>query len=1120
MTALPRYNGVDDVIRRLKIVHLRRRTVRIMTFTAAALVVIAGSLLVTTVAGGYWSDQPPALLRWFLAALCLTLWSGAIAALLVRAAMWRQTPAQTARFVEQASPELQNSLINSILLSQDAEQVSPGFVQQAINETVSMTRDADLAESISYKHLQRWSLGASAIGILLAATVIFQPGPFQRGLTAALAPWKYVPRVNEITGVAISPGDTTIIAGQRLVITADIPALGDPETDQAELARRIAELKPRVIVSGRPDPLLMLGGQEGRFSCDLNAVMRDLEYAVIVGTDRWPEDKPYYRVTVARDISVKSHHILYAYPPYSAREPRKVTDSGGRIEALVGSKAQVTLTLSSAAPQAAVELKGKGRTLMQASADRKTFTATLPVDTDGGYRISLQDAKGRTIRTLPDPQAARGVSPLPIGGESIDGYYPIRAIPDAPPTIKFLLPGRDLTAAPGTKVRMKIKVSDKFALGEITIFVGKSDGKAESVLQRDLKGSKDELIEYEYVVGADLPDDGTVVLGYNAAVSDKRDLPRLKLGPQTAASKTFRITVQDATKLAEQAAKRYAELRKKLLEILDIQLSQRVNAAICKTKHSKLAEIRNTGSEIVAGQQAVRDGMLWLLTKHKFDQDMLAIQQEIARLFANEARTAIDQARILAALAAIDARAKACDDLSGSQNRIIEAIQSMLAIMPELAGKKEKKATAAEDLPPDIKAKLAELKAKLEQFAEGQKKVIESARRLTKVPVDVFQEENEKILNELKAVEDNWEKFINEALADFSKLAEQDFSNPAMLKELLSVKCDVTMAKDALSKKAAEIAVAAAGSAKTKSEKEMDNLEKWLPDQPDREKWSMEAPAGGQENIEMPDLPDELEDLVGDLLEEEEDLFEEMADVSAKAADSGEKGLGWDALDGPISSMAAKGVTGNQLPNPSEISGRSGEGRQGKSTGEFVEDKAVGKGGRRTPTRLTPEPFSKGEVDDKGSEAEGGSTGGGKISGSGAEGLEGPVPPEIQKDLKRLSGKQASLINRAEQIRAQFKVTDHSNLRLFQAITLMNRVKNDLDKFRYRNALRARKEVVGALQDTAMLLGGDVDVQADASASMPKYIRDDIADAMTGTLPEEFREVLKQYYRRLNQEGK
>ena len=1110
MTTLPKYRGVDDVIRRLRSVHVRRRTIRIMTFAAAACSAVIASLLLTTLLGGYWADQPPALLRWALAAVCLTLWTGSLATLVLRGVLWRQSPAQTARFVEQATPELENNLINSILLSEDIDQPSPEFVQQAISETLALTENADLSESLSYRQLQRWSLGAAVAGVIIAAMIILQPGPFQRGLSAALTPWKYVPRVNAIGGVTITPGDTTILAGQRIVITADIPALDDREMDQAELASALAKLKPRVLIDGRDAPLLMLGGQGGKFTCDLNAVMRDLEYAVLIGSDRWPEDKPRYTVKVVSNIKVLRRTMQYSFPPYTGKKTLEVTDSDGRIEAPVGSTVRMTVVLSNPTPQISLDVKGAAAVLMTPSDDRKTFTATLPVNADGGYRMLLQDRRNRTIAQLPDPVSA---------DQFADGYYPIRAIPDAPPTIKFILPGRDLTVAPGTKVRMKIKVSDKFGLDNLTLFVGSSDGKSAPVLSKDLKGSGDELIEYEYTVGANLPDDGTVVLAYNAAVTDQRNIPAMKLTPQTSASKTFKITVQDAAKLAEQSAKRYQELRKKLLEILRVQLSQRVNADICKTLHAKLPQINKTGKEILAGQKTVRAGMLWLLTKHKFDQDMLAIQQEIARLFANEAKTAVDQAAIIATLAAMGQRNKACDELAGSQNRIIEAIQSMLAIMPELVGKKAKKATAADDLPPDVKAKLAELKTKLEQFAEGQKKIVEAAKRLTKKPVDVFQEEDEKILNELKAAEDNWEKFINEALADFSKLAEQDFSNPAMLKELLSVKCDVTMAKDALSKKAAEIAVAAAGAAKTKAEAEMDNIEKWLPDKPDREKWSMEDPAGGQENIEMPDLPDELEDLVGDLLEEEEDLFEEMADVSAKATMSGEKGIGWDAMDGPISSLAAKGVTGNQLPNPSEISGRSGEGRQGKSTGEFVEDKAVGKGGRRTPTRLTPEPFSKGEVDDKGSEAEGGSTGGGKISGSGAEGLEGPVPPEIKKDLKRLSGKQAALINKAEQIRAQFKVTDHSNLRLFQAVTLMNRVKDDLDKFRYRNALRARKEVVGALQDTAMLLSGDVDVQADATASMPKYIRDDIADAMNGTMPEEFRAVLKQYYNRLNKEG-
>ena len=136
------------------------------------------------------------------------------------------------------------------------------------------------------------------------------------------------------------------------------------------------------------------------------------------------------------------------------------------------------------------------------------------------------------------------------------------------------------------------------------------------------------------------------------------------------------------------------------------------------------------------------------------------------------------------------------------------------------------------------------------------------------------------------------------------------------------------------------------------------NIEKWLPDTPDREKWSQEESLTDKDKeAPMAELPGELEDLIGDLMEEEEDLFDEMEDVSSSAADSLDKGAGWDAMDGPISNMSAKGVTGNRLPNTSEIGGRSGEGRQGKSSGEFVGDEAVGKGGRKTPSRLTPDPY-------------------------------------------------------------------------------------------------------------------------------------------------------------------
>ena len=260
-----------------------------------------------------------------------------------------------------------------------------------------------------------------------------------------------------------------------------------------------------------------------------------------------------------------------------------------------------------------------------------------------------------------------------------------------------------------------------------------------------------------------------------------------------------------------------------------------------------------------------------------------------------------------------------------------------------------------------------------------------------------------------------------------------------------------------------------------------------------------------------------MEDLVGNLLEEEEDLFEEIEDTTAKAGDSADKGAGWDAMDGPISNYSAKGVTGNRLPNTSEIGGRSGEGRTGKSSGEFVEEEATGKGGRRTPTRLSPDSFAKGEVKDSSPEAPTGATGGGKISGSGQEGLEGPVPPEVQRRMGSLAGKQAQLRNKAEGVKAALQVKNYDSFVLDQAIEGMKRVQRDLLAGRYQNALRQKNVVLEDLRGTRMLLQGEVRVRRDASASLPNEVQKDVLDALEKPMPRGYEDYLKRYYERLNE---
>ena len=309
------------------------------------------------------------------------------------------------------------------------------------------------------------------------------------------------------------------------------------------------------------------------------------------------------------------------------------------------------------------------------------------------------------------------------------------------------------------------------------------------------------------------------------------------------------------------------------------------------------------------------------------------------------------------------------------------------------------------------------------------------------------------------------------------------------------------MAKDALTKKTADIAVPLEQLGAEMAKEMTTNIEKWLPDTPDRERWSQEEPlTDDMKEAPMAELPREMEDIVGKLMEDEEDLFNEMEDASSSWADSLDKGAGWDAMDGPISNNSARGVTGNRLPNTSEIAGRSGEGRQGKSSGEFVGDTAVGKGGRNTPSRLTPDAFVKGQVKDYSKDPVGGATGGGKESGQGGEGLHGPVRNRPEREMARLAAKQAQLRNKAEGVDLRFKVLKYHHTDLKTMIDTMAGVENDLKAGRYRSALRRRDVLLEGLGQVKTYLKGEFQVRQDQTANLPTDIQKEILGIDAGAV--------------------
>ena len=276
----------------------------------------------------------------------------------------------------------------------------------------------------------------------------------------------------------------------------------------------------------------------------------------------------------------------------------------------------------------------------------------------------------------------------------------------------------------------------------------------------------------------------------------------------------------------------------------------------------------------------------------------------------------------------------------------------------------------------------------------------------------------------------------------------------------------------------------------------------------------MEEPEGDFD-VPMSDLPTQLEDIIGDLIEQEDDLTEDVEDVSSSWMDNLDKGAGWDAADGPISNMSAKGVTSNQMPNDSEIGGRSGEGRSGKSHGQFVEEEAHGKGGRQTPTRLTNDPYEKGQVKDVSKDPVGGSTGGGKMGGLDQEGLYGAPPPEIKAELDRLKGKQADLRQQAQRLNHTLRRYNLPTGELEKTIAIMNKIERELGSGNYQGIQAARAAVKVQMKKMSVSIDEHIKLNKEKEVKIPKALREEIENAAREKDPPGYQELNDAYFRNL-----
>lgn len=990
----------------------------------------------------------------------------------------RVTPERTARLVEDTAGIPDNLVINGCQFADDGEtsrrrsKAEAVFIATTMAQATTAMQAAPLHEFYQVRPLLRWAV-ASMIGCtLLVAYAVAFPDRAANAAARLLHPLADVPPLGAVLLQVDPSADLIVDEGSSLTIRIRMtPA--DGRGDLTGVVPEVVHIAGTTVmacdVSAGNRVRALADGST--FTCTLTALLQPVVFRVHAAGS-W---SPCIRVQVLPPPAVIDGTFIITPPTYAGNQMLTQPGPPASLTALPGSQVQVSVRLDREVTLLTWQISGAAVPL--AYADGRWHGSTR-ISSAGAYEL-------RTGSRI----VARGV---------------VQLAADAPPTVALMADpdaGRNVLVSPGTSLTLVIAAGDDVGLADVQ--VGMRDGedlKTWRYLGPPGPTSARERVQVELDPMRFVPG-RTYVL---EASAHDRSAPT----PQRTVSVPLVLRIRTLAELGVPAGDPRTAAFAALKEALALQLQAR---GVSATISANLVDIQKHQG-LAAQVKVQRDA------QHRASERCSQAGDAFSK--AGDERTHLQVRAISADASLLERDLLSLVDKDPGQLPLVLTTQDALitritAVLGGLADQLRATASTSQAPADGQRQKLTQLKDDLAAFVLAQERILERSRTLAdKSPADLT-DGDRKVLGELANEENAWAKFLESKVSDLSKNPPQDFSDGSMAAETNSVFQEMKLAADALTRGAVELAVPIEQSGLEKAKEMVHNLEKWLLNAPDNVKWSMEdvrKPA----DVPVAELPAEMEDIVGDLLDKEEKMTDEVEDVTSAWMDSLDKGAGWDAGDGPISNMSAKGITGNVLPNQSEIAGRSGEGRTGRSNGQFVQDEAVGKQGRDTPTRLTDTPFEKGSVKDSSKEQPNGATGGGKVAGTAAEGLVGRTPPPAMKEpLARLTGAQTAIRQKAGALALQLRSRKLPSGDLESAVAAMDDVQHAAQTGNV-TALRQRyAEALDALGDAKRAVAGEARTQRERSV-LPEKLRSGLTQGASEGVPAGYEDLVGSYFQALS----
>lgn len=1000
--------------------------------------------------------------------------------------VWRVSPEHTARELEQHCGIHDNAIINACQLEgAKTGGANARLINVIVNE--GLRRTDVLPRSVLTQSRSRLRM-AGIVGIMFivwAGYVIFLPRQAVSALRRFSRPLADLPTVGSVDIVLNPCGRVRVYEGDNLTVGARVtqPESGQPALPSEAPVLRIVQSHDSHAVIERP--MLPTAGQSGAYRFTFEALREPFTACVLAGD----ASSTVINVEVLRLPRILASGFRVIAPIYTGLAPR---DYPG--------------------PPAVLELPENGSVRVEMELDRPVDGLVWLIGTNRlaftYYRKRWQVLAGMT-----------GVSEYRIAAltcgvtrELVRG--PVMIHPDQPPEATFITDDRNRLVWPGEALQIPVEARDDYGLSTVIVTVSPAQRPetGASVQQWSYRGppGRKEIHEtFRLLIDPKKYAGGESYLVFVQAVDfagrrSVSDVVQLRVRrPQDAVT-----GLNDVDRRTVDALQKAIEEQRRALGLtrnFELNLDDAVQAGHLDRHRQSIAAAQNKaqGHARDALRELERTFSNMVLHMRNLTEDEMGLAlKDVAGIVATPRFRLEKQVIVLA-------------------ERQSYILSELLALIGKIASVARAKADIiAGNAPPPLPTvpeAAREIQDALLDFVKVQRRIVEQSKLLAEImPADLTDEE-QKIIGQLAREEARSAEFLNDKLNDLAKLPLQDFADGSLAQEFNEVYQEVQKAAAELYAHKINLAVPLEQSALENAEELINNLERWLPNKPDYIKWEMEDPMTTPD-VPLAELPAELDDIVGELLDKEEAMTAEVEDVTSSWIDSIDKGAGWDAMDGPISSMSAKGVTGNQLPNQTEIGGRSGEGRTGRSSGQMVESTADGKDGRKTPSRLSPSPFESGSVDDKSTQDRGGATGGGKLSGFAERGLRGPAPPPRLDQLKRLAGQQAAIRQQAEKLSLSLRSHSLPSGDLENAVAQMQRFEDLASNGQGGEIKRVFETTTATLRDAQTTVAAATGVRRE-HGGLSNAEATELWGGLRDGIPVGYEEIVSAYYKRLA-EGK